>query len=89
MGCIIFITIILLDWLSFLQTYFCMKIASVSAFPIIVFVGYADIILSINIFLFIFPISIIVLTSGTCPNHSILSLRYDFFQLRIKIGVNI
>jgi hypothetical protein len=56
--------IILLDWLSFLQTYLFMKFASVSGFLQIIFVAYADLILSVNIFLFIFPLSVVAFILG-------------------------
>jgi hypothetical protein len=50
---------IMTDYLSFIQTYYFMKYASAfkSVFHII-FIAYADLILSLNIFVFIFPISL-------------------------------
>lgn len=73
--------IIILDWASFLQTYYFMRYASrCSTFGEMVFIAYADIVLSINVFLVVFSVSIMALIWGAMfiPYHSIT--HYSFFD---------
>ena len=71
-----------LDWLSYAQTSYMMRYASKSGSLIeIVFIAYADIVLSINIFVFLFPVAVIAFTLGvaTLPYTSIVEFEFQAF----------
>ena len=73
-----FAIVLFLDWVSYLQTYLFMRFASVSRFFEIVFIAYADIVLSINIFLFIFPLALVTFLLGhfSQPFYSLYALQF-------------
>jgi hypothetical protein len=58
-------TIVIIDYISFLQTYLLLRYtARASSFAELLFLAYCDILLSLSIFLFLFPVTIIFFMLG-------------------------
>jgi hypothetical protein len=74
------IVILIIDHLSFLQTYYFIKYASRAGGILeMLFIAYADVVLSVNIFLFIFPLFVVAFACGamSIPYHGRMDISFS------------